>query len=321
MKQTILGHKTQRESLSRLIASGRFPTCIMLSGSPGIGKRLIALEASQTLLCEALEYGGCGKCKGCKLFQSGNMPDFHEVECSDREAANTAGIRDLLYSLNLKPFFGSARIVFFNDADLLSIQAANILLKSLEEPRPGTHFILVVSNPRKLPETIVSRSQVWYFDQLSNDTIEKIVKRNGQYTESISIKDLVLLADGSLENIESIAAHFESWQSIKSQLDEIAEGDSFLAMQLAREMAGDKDALPQNLKYLIIYSRNMMQEATVYEMRLRWSCFLTNIISSERLIFERNLGAAYVLEIVLLGLSRKIRSGNCESLLLDRMVV
>jgi len=321
MNKAILGHKTQRESLKKLIEFERFPSCIMLAGDSGIGKKRVAMEACSTLFCETSEFGGCGKCKECRLFSSGNVPDFHLIECGDSDAANAAGIRDLLYSLNLKPFSGKVRLVLFNDADLLSLQAANILLKSLEEPRPGTHFILIASNPRKLPETIISRCQVWYFDQLTNSEIETIVRNTGLASDAVSIEDLVLLADGSLEYIESIASHYNNWEKIKNQLDEISDGNSFLSMQLARELAVDKDNLQQNIKYLRIYARNMMLEATLYEMRLRWSCFLTNVISSERLIFERNLGASYVLEIVLLGLSRKLRSNNCESMLLEKMVV
>lgn len=319
-KATIMGHEAQRLALKRLLLARKLPSTIMFSGISGIGKKLVAKELCRTLLCEEnntffsdehttgrLTVGGCSQCKACHLFDIGNLPDFYPVECKNQEKWNTASIRELLYSLNLVSFSSLNRVILFDDADYLAPQAANVLLKILEEPRKRTFFILVCSNPSKLPQTVVSRCQLWFFNELDPKQIELIIKTcnipslSGTL-ENLPLDELAILADGSLENLDGVVNDLESWRNVRFKLEGIFSGDAVKAIEFARELAKDKEKLPALLRLLRIYARERMLESSSNYESCIWSICLSNLLFAERLIFERNISAIYVLQTVFLNL-------------------
>jgi len=342
MAAGITGHNTQRQALRRLLIENKLPQTILLSGISGIGKRLVAQEMAHSLLCESifqklrtgeqidedlfLHNGGCGHCNGCKTLSAGNAPDYYFVDCLDKDSWNTSAIRELLYSLHLKSFSAGNRVVLFNDAEEMSAQAANALLKSLEEPRPGLYFILVSSAPSRLPPTLLSRCQSWFFNQLTPDEIEKIIAEKnliGELAEQIDEKDLAVLADGSLDSIERLAGNLENWKDLGQRLDAIASGKLERGLETAKEIAKDKKTLRDNIQLLRIHARKRMHESAEAKEQLKWSLCLSNLLSAEQYIFQRNLNASYVLQQVFTDLSRQepVESLWAGQQLLEDMVV
>lgn len=315
-KTFILGHDKQRELLKDMVAANQLPSALLFAGAAGIGKSLVARELAQTLFCDnynainsadlngEIIYGGCGRCHTCHLFSIGNMPDYYQIECLDRDNWNIQRIRELLYSLHLKAFSGRSRVILFNDAEHLSDQAANALLKALEEPRPNTFFVLVASGYSKLPSTITSRCQVWYFDSLPEHIIiELIHRKTGSFAEKISeshINDseLAKLADGSIGTFEKIVNSIDSWESVKKKLDLICSEQPELAANFAQELGKNKEQLRTILQLLRIRGRTKMVETSSARLRGAWANFLTNLMTGERLIFERNLNAGYILHFI-----------------------
>lgn len=307
MLSSVVGHTAQRNALKHLCLKDKLPSSLLFSGISGIGKLLVAKELGRTLFCQENRgsqlrfYGGCGKCKECHLFDVGNLPDFYQVECSDSEQWSTARIRELLYSLHLSSFGGSARVVIFNDVENISLPAANALLKILEEPRSGLYFILVTSNPSKLPATIVSRCQSWGFNHLLPDEIREVLKSqfNSKGTNlEIDIDELTRLADGTLDNLEAIAQHGDAWQTMQEKLSAIFNGDVSLAIQFGSELSKDKENLPMQLRLMRIFSRERMRMAGDNNIKTKWAVALNNCITAERLIFERNMSAGYLLPLI-----------------------
>ena len=303
MKLKLVGHSGQRESLKRLLKDNKLPSTILFAGASGIGKLTVARELSRSLFCGAnpAPYGGCGECEMCRLFEVGNVADFHLIECSDKSNLGVDGIKDVLYTLNLKSYHGGARVIVLNDADALLTQSANALLKSLEEPRPNTWYILVTANPSRLPQTIISRSQVWFFNTLSHAEVLEVLKLkdNADLPPNLSLEDLAILSDGSPGNCTEIARYFGEWVTCKETLSAIFSGDIKVATQFAATLAKDKDSLRGKLRLLRIYARTRMLESPPH---VKWATCLTNIITAERLIFDRNLAAGTVLLAVFLNL-------------------
>lgn len=301
-----IGHSSQRKVLERLLRSSRLPASMMFAGPQGIGKHTIALELARSFFCltEDAPYGGCGSCHNCHLFDVGNLPDLLRVDCADKEKWDLERVRELLYSLNLRSFSTKGRIVLFDNAESMPVQAANVLLKSVEEPGANTHFILVTSNPSKLPATLVSRCQRWFFDSLTDEEIQKVLARVYPSPETVGLTstELVAMADGSLENVKDLGNSLELWKLLNSELPLIANADTETAIRLSSALSKEKDNFSRVFRLLRLIGRDNLHKAPDSERR-RWAFFLTNAIDAERLILERNLSPQSVILAMLLSLA------------------
>ncbi len=297
----VIGHTEQRKRLALLWKKDKIPSALMFTGVSGIGKSLVAKELFRTLFCEKGDrYGGCGECKACRLFDVGNYPDFYVKDFSIKEDNTVESLRDLLHSLHLGAFSGKHRAILFHNAELISLQGANLLLKIIEEPRPDVHFCLLSSNPLRMPQTILSRCHNWFFDRLSDNEIKEIIARRG-LAPHISAEDLLILADGSLENIDSLEQEYERWLTLKENLSKIIAGDVALAGSYAYELSKDRDNLRQDLRMAALYIRSLMQQ----DSSLTLSIALSNLLQAESLIFERNILPSYVLSFIFLDLANQ----------------
>jgi len=147
---------------------------MLLRGPRGIGKLAFARALSNALLCEALgpEGAACGECSACLWFEQGAHPDFTQVEppsaageADGEETEKKSGaiavdqVRALAGFINISSHRGGPKVVVIHPAEALNVNAANALLKSLEEPPPRTCFLLVSHRPHRLLPTIKSRCQ------------------------------------------------------------------------------------------------------------------------------------------------------------------
>lgn len=155
----------------------RLSHAILLTGSPGIGKRRFAEYLAQYLLCESDEADvePCGICEGCRWYLSGNHPDFrlltpdtqNEEESSDSKAKRKNPlikvelVRDLAGFINLSAHRRGNKVVIIEPAEAMNASAANAFLKMLEEPPEGVTFILVSHHWRRLLPTIRSRCRIF----------------------------------------------------------------------------------------------------------------------------------------------------------------
>lgn len=137
----------------------RLPHALLLQGVAGLGKNSFALRLTHFLLCSNPgSEGACGECKSCRLLAAGNHPDLTTVEPEEPgKAIGVDRIRALANFLYLRPHIASRKVTLISPADAMNINAANSLLKLLEEPPLGSVIILVSSNVSVLPATIRSR--------------------------------------------------------------------------------------------------------------------------------------------------------------------
>ncbi len=185
-------HDPLWQQIQQRHAAGRLPHALLLAGPAGLGKLIFARRLAQALLCEspAAEGDACGQCRSCRLFRAGSHPDYSVVQPEDeqkstesdpatgetREAASSSKkkkskvikidqIRDLCAFLSHTAQYGGYKIALLEPADQLNVNAANSLLKTLEEP-PGTCLLLLVAaRPARLPATVRSRCQRIRFDR------------------------------------------------------------------------------------------------------------------------------------------------------------
>ena len=154
----------QRENWQRLSGSverDRTAHALLMSGPQGLGKQLFAAAFCQTMLCQypSVE-GACGECKNCQLFAAGNHPDYRVITLEDKaQSIKIDQIRELVVALAKTPQIGARHWVIIDPADALNNNAANALLKLLEEPSGDAIIVLISAYPHRLPATVRSRCQ------------------------------------------------------------------------------------------------------------------------------------------------------------------
>jgi DNA polymerase-3 subunit delta' len=149
----------QVEQLQRARRAGRFPAALLIHDQRGAGGLWLARYAAQLALCREAN-PPCGRCRDCRLYLSSQHPDFIAVApIEDSKQIRVEQIRELIGQLTLTAHAGGATVALIAPADALNANAANALLKTLEEPHAGVTLLLVASVPSRLPATVLSRCQ------------------------------------------------------------------------------------------------------------------------------------------------------------------
>lgn len=147
----------QIEGLRRARAANRYPTGLLIHDERGAGGEALARFAAQLALCREPD-APCGHCRNCRMFSAAQHPDFIELHpIEDSKLIRVEQVRELSEQLVLTSHGGGATVALISPADSMNANAANALLKSLEEPRSAVTLILVSATPSRLPATILSR--------------------------------------------------------------------------------------------------------------------------------------------------------------------
>src|SRR5215467_8936651 len=173
--ETFIGNRKIIERLRSKLREARFPHGLIFSGPDGVGKHTCASMIAKALNCLSAPPGDfCGECTACRKIESGSHPDVVTVSVEDEATQiKIDQIRQLLNTLELQPLEGRNKIFIIDPADLLNAEAANALLKGLEEPPENSFFILITVNVHELLLTVRSRCQVYNFTPLTLDEIRQ----------------------------------------------------------------------------------------------------------------------------------------------------
>lgn len=159
----LLGNEALRAELARMWAEDRLHTCLIFEGPAGVGKASTARWLALLLNCEADEpLRPCGACWSCRQIPRGQHPDIVEIGLDPERTAPVISVeqaRGVLSQLAMHPYSARRRLVILDPADAMGQEAANALLKTLEEPPSATGFILITSAVSRLLPTVRSRSQ------------------------------------------------------------------------------------------------------------------------------------------------------------------
>lgn len=193
----ILGQEKAIGFLKKVIKGDKIPHAYLFTGIEGTGKRTTALALARAVNCEnPVNADSCGECRVCRQMESGNFPDYYSIE-PDGQNIKIEQIREFNRSINFKPVLGKYRITIINRAEMMTEEAANSFLKTLEEPPSGNIIVLKVIDPLDLLPTIISRCQKIPFKPLSHDIIEKhLITELGETPERASLA--ARISEGSL---------------------------------------------------------------------------------------------------------------------------
>ena len=172
----LIGQDEIRERLRLMLAAGRLPQALLLSGPSGVGKETAALVLMQALCCRDPQSGdACGRCSSCLQIKRYRHPDVLSLRPENRQL-KLAQINEAKEFISHMPVVGERRIVMISQAEAMNPPAANALLKTLEEPYAGIYFILLSRDPQALPATILSRCQRLVFRSLGLAEIARILQ-------------------------------------------------------------------------------------------------------------------------------------------------
>lgn len=178
LDHTITGHTAQQQDLLRALTHGQLGQAYLFSGSAGIGKGLVARALARAMVCESRtpEGSACGTCRQCQMELKGIHPDVQRFQ-RDKTTFSVELMREgVLTWASRKPREGHVKIGILDDVEDLGTGAANAFLKTLEEPPPGTLWILLTSSHGRTLSTIVSRCRTVFFESLQPGQTEELLR-------------------------------------------------------------------------------------------------------------------------------------------------
>jgi DNA polymerase III subunit delta' len=191
----------------KALEEGSLSHAYLMSGPPQVGKMTLALDLAMALNCSA-EKGKkpCGKCSSCQKISAGKHSDVQVIglnsnmiseDAKERTEIGIEQVKEMLHSASLPPFEGEYRVYIIDEAGYLSMEAANRLLKTLEEPVGKVVFILLTANTQLIPATLISRCQRLNLSRMKTDEVETVLISRWN-TEPEKAKLLARLSHGSL---------------------------------------------------------------------------------------------------------------------------
>ena len=194
------GQDTIVKIIKNSIENNKINHAYLFAGPRGTGKTSIAKIFAKMVNCENLQNGlPCGKCTNCTQI---NNSDTIEIDAASNNGVNE--IRELRNNVNLVPSYGKYKIYIIDEVHMLTTEAFNALLKTLEEPPAHIIFILATTDPHKIPETILSRCQRLDFKKISEKSIvnrlKKIVEEEQIQIEEDALKEIARLSDGGMRD-------------------------------------------------------------------------------------------------------------------------
>jgi DNA polymerase-3 subunit gamma/tau len=172
---TVIGQKHITTTLKNAIANNTLAHAFLFCGPRGVGKTTCARILAKTINCENLQPDGeaCNTCPSCDSFNRGSSLNIHELDAASNNSVDD--IRDLVTQVRFAPQYGKYKIYIVDEVHMLSQQAFNAFLKTLEEPPAHAKFILATTEKHKILPTILSRCQIFDFKRITNaDTVEHL---------------------------------------------------------------------------------------------------------------------------------------------------
>ncbi|SFI67947.1 DNA polymerase III subunit delta' [Planctomicrobium piriforme] len=266
----IIGHTVQVEMFRRAIARQRLAHGFLFIGPHGVGKKLFAETLAQCLFCERIAdevLDACGDCPSCRQVQAGFHPDLLRIGLPDGKkilpisllVGDDAhrGRAGLCFELAHAPMTASRRIAIIDDAEAMNEEAANALLKTLEEPPPGAILILLAPDAESVLPTIRSRCQPLLFSPLNDAQIVQLLRATG--STAAAVEEVVSMAEGSLDVARRLLDPqlLTLWKTVEQQL-RATSTDSVSAVKKVHaaldEMGSDTAAQRENMHWVVRFT-------------------------------------------------------------------
>ncbi len=261
MFDEIIGNKPIKEELLKSLQDNKVSHSYLFIGIEGIGKQLIAKTFAQMILCTDKKEKGCHQCKSCIEFHSNNHPDFLYIE-PDGNSIKIDQIRYLQRKIQEKPIISNKKVYMINDANKMTQEAQNCLLKTLEEPPEYATIILIGNNENAFLNTIKSRCMILNFKAIEKEKIKQYMEQNyGMYDLSLNMLEAF---QGSIGKAIQLKDKKEQYEKIEEIIKNLDKKDIIDIILLSEEIYKEKDEIANILEYIEIILLKLAQKEMKY---------------------------------------------------------
>ena len=264
--ENIVGNNKIKESLKNAVKSNNVSHSYLFVGKAGVGKKLFAKDLAKKVMCLGSNYDAqdnvlrstrdnkekvesenlsleFDNCDSCIKFDANSNPDF-SIIVPDGKSIKIEQIRDLQARILEKPISSNKKVYIIDDADTMTEESQNCLLKTLEEPPEYAMIILIASNENRMLQTIKSRCVIIRFEDLTNEEISQILHTNDQ--------DIIRLCEGSVAKADTISEKREMFAQLKNIADYLSKNSLIDVLNNSDLLYSSKDDIMTLLDFLNI---------------------------------------------------------------------
>ena len=247
MFENVIGNNQIKDILLNSIKNGTLSHSYLFVGIKGIGKKMLAYEFAKQIMCEKKQ-DNC-RCKSCIEFDSSNHPDFMYIE-PDGNSLKIEQIRFLQKKIQEKPILSNHKVYIINDAETMTTEAQNCLLKTLEEPPEFATIILIGNNENAFLSTIKSRCMIFRFQPISDEQIKEYMKLN--YRMENITKEHISMFQGSIGKAILLKDKQEQYDKIINVIENLNQKDLIEIIKQSEILYNAKEEIFEILEYMNI---------------------------------------------------------------------
>ena len=330
----LIGQDTIAQTLSLALDSNRLSHAYLFSGLRGSGKTSTARIFAKALICEeGMSHHPCGKCSNCVMAIENRHMDI--IEMDGASSRKIDDIRDLVEQTKYKPAVARYKIFIIDEVHMLTKEAFNALLKTLEEPPEYVKFILATTDPLKLPATILSRTQHFRFKSIATnkivDHLAHILQLEGIEYESDALEILARSGSGSLRDtltlLDQAIIYSKNHVDVPTVTDMLGLVDpKFIDELFNAVFAKDYAALVEKTKFLEDYESEMVVDELIAYLKEKMytpdSLFSTlvldrffRILSESKYLFSINADGSFVLSLIFFKMVEALRIREIDQMI------
>ena len=296
MFDDIIGNIKIKEILEGAIKTNNILHSYLFVGTEGIGKSIFAKKFAKMILCINKDKEECNNtCESCIKFDNNNNPDFKIIK-PDGNNIKIDQIRQMNSKVMEKPIISEKKVYIINDSEKMTKEAQNSLLKTLEEPPQYVVIILICSKENDLLNTIKSRCTKIGFSNLTNDEINKYLRKNNY---EILENNFLNLSQGSIKKAIEVISNKELYERLESLVSNIKNINKVGFIKNNEFLYKEKEKINEILEYINVLIYNQMKSSI--EDRLKYiNCI--NIVEDTKKRLKANSNYDMCIDNLLFGI-------------------